>query len=127
MKKLRKEIVNKIEKKTKEAKINVNSVYLNGILEICYIPSNKDIIKLISGLDDIENIAKILPNKYNEELYNLVNNSPVLDGDVISKKNRNDLIRMGLATYVAIKGKLGYVAATVKGYYVNKQLSDRNE
>ncbi len=57
-----------------------------------------------------------------DTLVALVENGPLLDGDVPSKAGRNDLIEMGLAVRVVVKLEDGFTAATYAGRDVYKQL-----
>lgn len=50
-----------------------------------------------------------------DTLIALVESGPLWDGDVPSKSGRNDLIDIGLAMRVIVKGEDGYTAATYAG------------
>lgn len=65
-----------------------------------------------------------LSGSHRAQLKQLINQGPVWDGDVISKADRGDLIRWGLAVRVIVKGKDGFTAATYRGSHV---MSDRVE
>lgn len=56
-----------------------------------------------------------------EQLRQLLFQGPVWDGCVLSKSDRNSLIRYGLATRCCFKGEDGYTAATYLAYSVHKQ------
>ncbi len=69
-------------------------------------------------------IALILHKDYHEHLLSLVDNSPVWDGDIISKSRRDDLIDMGLATRICCKGQQGYTGGKYIAYTVLKKLKE---
>lgn len=52
------------------------------------------------------------------QLSQLVRLGPVWDGDIVSKSERDDLIDIGLATRVSVKGEQGYTAANYTGWDV---------
>ena len=55
-----------------------------------------------------------------EVLNQLLHTGPVWDGNVISKSDRNTLIRIGLAVRCCFKGEAGYTAASYAGLGVFK-------
>ena len=55
---------------------------------------------------------------HREMLTQLVARGPVDDGDVMSKSARDDLITLGLASRVCVKGEQGFTAANYMGYDV---------
>lgn len=55
-----------------------------------------------------------------EVLNQLLHTGPVWDGNVISKSDRNTLIRIGLAVRCCFKGEDGYTAASYAGLGVFK-------
>jgi hypothetical protein len=63
-------------------------------------------------------IKAALSKRHREQLAQLVNHGQVWDGDVISKSDRDDLIRWRLASRVMVKGRWGYTAATYLGGHV---------
>lgn len=62
-----------------------------------------------------------LDSAQREQLKQLLYQGPVVDGCIISKKARNDLIRFGLATRCCFLGEQGYTVATYTAYTVAKQ------
>lgn len=50
-----------------------------------------------------------------DTLVALVEQGPVWDGDVPSKRSRDELVTAGYAVRVVVKGEQGYAAATYKG------------
>lgn len=85
--------------------------------------------QLRSARDDdfdalLVDIRLALSASHREQLQQLIRQGPVWDGDVISKADRGDLIRWGLAARVIVKGKDGFTAATYRGAHV---MSDRVE
>lgn len=56
-----------------------------------------------------------------EQLKQLLFQGPVWDGCIISKSDRNQLMRYGLATRCCFMGEQGYTAATYLAYSVHKQ------
>lgn len=76
--------------------------------------------------DYVEQIAKIFPYDMIESLQQLVN-GPVFDGDVISKFNRDNLIKMGIATRVCYRGQQGFTAAAYIGYTILKVVIELEE
>jgi len=63
--------------------------------------------------------AVMLPQRLHEQLRQLIN-GPVYDGDVISKQDRDDLLRLGLAIRVCCKGQQGHTGATYFAFSVMK-------
>lgn len=59
-----------------------------------------------------------------EQLKQLVERGPVWDGDVVSKSARDDLIGLGLATRVCVKGEQGFTAANYRGWDVLRAALD---
>ncbi len=59
-------------------------------------------------------IRLALPKRHVEELRHLIRNGPVWDGDVISKADRDDLLRWKLAARVLVNGQWGYAARGVR-------------
>lgn len=73
--------------------------------------------------DDYNNMCRQMYGllfRHQESLMQLVELGPIWDGDVISKSYRDDLIFLGFATRVCVKGKQGYTAATYSGWDVYK-------
>lgn len=56
-----------------------------------------------------------------EQLRQLLFQGPIWDGSVISKCDRDQLIRYGLATRCCFMGEQGFTAATYLAYSVHKQ------
>lgn len=54
------------------------------------------------------------------QLHQLVEQGPVWDGNVISKSDRDELLTLGLASRVCVKGEQGYTAANYRGWGVLK-------
>lgn len=50
-----------------------------------------------------------------DTLVALVERGPLWDGDVPSKRGRDELLAAGLATCIVVKGEDGYQAATLAG------------
>lgn len=63
--------------------------------------------------------ACLLDKALHEQLSQLIN-GPVYDGNVISKSQRDELIRLGLATRICCKGEQGHTGATYFAYSVMK-------
>jgi hypothetical protein len=55
-------------------------------------------------------VACLLDRRLHEQLRQLIN-GPIYDGSVISKSQRDELLRLRLATRVCCKGEQGYTAA----------------
>jgi hypothetical protein len=64
-------------------------------------------------------VACLLPVRLHEQLRQLIN-GPVWDGNVISKQDRDELIRLGLAVRVCCKGEQGHTGATYFAFSVMK-------
>jgi hypothetical protein len=71
-----------------------------------------------AGLELAGNIRAVLAGSALDQLRQLVATGPVWDGDVISKSDRDELIRLGLATRVMVGGAWGWTAATYLGGHV---------
>lgn len=87
----------------------------------------KELVVMAEAQDDnyfeiAEAIAKLFPKNLKEQLVQLVN-GPVWDGNIISKTDRGELFRMGLAIRVCCKGEQGYTGATYTGYSVAKHFN----
>lgn len=54
------------------------------------------------------------------QLFQLVIQGPVWDGDVISKDARDDLLELHLASRACVKGEQGYTVANYRGWDVDK-------
>ena len=57
-----------------------------------------------------------------EQLRQLYDSGPIWDGNVISKADRDQLLRWGLATKVCVEGEDGYQACTYRGRSVLKAI-----
>lgn len=68
----------------------------------------------------IQCIHDKLSGKYNEQLFQLAQR-PIYDGDVISKTNRDFLIKAGLAVKVCNECKQDYTSATSIAYSILKK------
>lgn len=75
----------------------------------------------------VANIARMFEDSQRQyggaidTLISLVENGPLFDGDVPSKRGRNELIELGLSTRIVVKGEDGQNAATHLGYAVYKR------
>lgn len=67
--------------------------------------------------------ACLLEKRLHEQLRQLIN-GPVWDGDVISKVDRSELFKLGLAIRVCVKGEQGYTGATYFAYSLMKRADD---
>lgn len=56
-----------------------------------------------------------------DNLHALVKSGPLWDGDVPSKAGRDELLHMGFACKVVVRGEQGFQAATYTGYHVHQQ------
>ncbi len=65
-------------------------------------------------------VAVQLPSNLAEQLQQLLS-GPTHDGDVIAKSWRDELIVLGLATRVCVKGEQGFTGATYFAYSVMKE------
>jgi len=68
-------------------------------------------------------VACCMEKRLREQLNQLVN-GPVYDGSVISKSDRDQLLDLGLAVRVCVKGQQGYTGATYFAFVVNKKIFD---
>lgn len=67
-----------------------------------------------------ECIWELFTMTYRDALSQLVNCGPVEDGNVISKSYRDELITLGLAGRVVVKGQQGFTGANYDGWAVYK-------
>lgn len=67
------------------------------------------------------------PFEMNDTMVTLVEDGPVWDGDMPSKTQRDELIKLGYAVCVVVKGDDGYTAATIKGRDWYKQVFGRSD
>jgi hypothetical protein len=74
-----------------------------------------------------DQLADKLPPAHFEQLKQLASKGPVEDGDVISKNNRGDLIRWGLAERCLVRGQWGYTACTYLGGHVLNAIERRRD
>jgi hypothetical protein len=84
----------------------------------------KELIERGSGASDgyfqyAHLVACLLDKSLHEQLRQLIN-GPIWDGNVISKSQRDELIRLRLATRVCCKGEQGYTAARYFAFSVMK-------
>jgi hypothetical protein len=68
-------------------------------------------VTLIQMID----FAKRNPGLF-EQLNQLAMKGPLWDGDVVSKSDRNDLLRIGACEKIVFKGEQGYNACTYFGW-----------
>lgn len=68
-------------------------------------------VRLICMID----FAKQNPRLF-EQLNQLVTTGPLWDGDVVSKSDRTDLVRIGACEKVVVKGEQGFNACTYFGW-----------
>ncbi len=67
-----------------------------------------------------DEVYRVMPHYLREELSNIVVNGPVWDGDVVSKKGRDELLSLGLIFKTVGKdGSEGYQAANWAGNFVH--------
>lgn len=86
------------------------------------IPQLKQALELMESADDCEAGYYLcwdaLLSGEREVLNQILHTGPVYDGNIISKCDRDFLIRLGLAVRCCFKGEQGYTAASYKGYSV---------
>lgn len=68
-------------------------------------------------------VACLLDAKLHEQLQQLID-GPVYDGNVISKRDRDELIDLGLAMRVCCKGEQGHTGATYFAFSVMRIARD---
>lgn len=83
------------------------TIPLNARPDLNDAPENIDLICMID-------FAK-RNRRLHEALYQLHKNGPVWDGDVISKADRTELLRIGACAKVVMKGEQGFNACTYFG------------
>lgn len=72
--------------------------------------------------DLVDVICGLMSEGLKRQLRQLCYSGPLFAGDVVSPKDRDHLIRLGLATLVVSKGEEGHSAATTLGWVVFKTL-----
>ena len=68
-------------------------------------------------------LAHALTPTHREVLEQLVMHGPVYDGDIVSKSKRDDLMDLGLAQRVCVKGEQGFTGANYVGWQVHKAMA----
>lgn len=67
---------------------------------------------------DLKELSQLLSRALIEQLIQLVDQGPVWEDDILSKSDRDSLLKLGLAVRICVKGAQGYTAATYLGYEV---------
>lgn len=91
--------------------------FIRKLIDKAHLSDNYD--------EAVEALVFVFPKSHIESLRLLVD-GPVHDGDVISKRERDDLIDMGIGIRVCYKGEQGFTGAKYIGYSILKAIDNRN-
>lgn len=89
-------------------------------LELLYITPDLSSAQEIQDGIDLCNEVVNLSGAARDTLEQLYLSNPVEDGDLCSKRGREELVMLGMAARIVVKGQEGYTACTQKGFWVRK-------